>query len=126
MNKSIESRVHYLDALMGILMMFGVFYHLLSTAITLNILQAIVSKGSDWLIYYTNKGWISHLWFLWNLVFYFLFVYLIYKFNSKIIRNILNKIEEKILKFPLILILLFLPFSKIKLLKFLYNGKQIC
>ena len=183
-NKKINSRIHYLDALRGILMMLGVFYHsslvfsptsnwaihsddttlialylesiisffrmpaffiisgyfvlftilkygpdlfirvrlkrilipLFSTAVTLNIIQAVLVKGSDWQIYYLDQGWVTHLWFLWNLVFYFVFVYMIFNFFDKKKLNFLKKVELKLLKVPLILIMLILPFFSILLL----------
>jgi len=180
----LSERVHYLDALRGILMMLGVFYHsalvfspvsnwaihssdttvialylqdlisffrmpaffiisgyfvlftiikygpdlfirvrlkrilvpLFSTALTLNVIQSILVGGSDWQIYYFDNGWISHLWFLWNLVVYFLFVYIIFKFVSKKYLNSLKQIEAILLKLPIFLLMFILPAFSIALL----------
>jgi len=182
--KVLNERVYYLDAMRGILMMLGVFYHsalvfrpnttwaihsdnttqvafflteiissfrmeaffiisgyfvlftikkygpdifikvrikrilipLLTTALTLNVIQAFLAKGDDWLEYYLNGGWISHLWFLWNLIFYFSIVYIIYKFFKKKLYLILKIIDEKILKLPLLLVMFILPTFTIMLL----------
>lgn len=179
----INNRVHYLDAMRGVLMMLGVLFHsalvfsprnnwaihsentteiafflaefihlfrmpaffiisgyfalftirkyspdlfikvrlkrilipLFTTALTLNIAQAVLLKGSDWKIYYLDGGWISHLWFLWNLVFYFSLVFVMVKFFKKYFNFLLQKIDEILLRLPLFILFL-LPSLSIALL----------
>ncbi len=182
-NTVTANRVHYLDAMRGVLMLLGVFYHsalvfsrdrdwaiqstnvseiaywmgeilhlfrmpvffmisgyfvlftirkygpdsfikirlkrilipLISTALTFNVLQAYILHGADWGGYYFHRGWISHLWFLWNLIFYFTVVFIVYKFIetkkqwfSKLASSLLKRINihAVLFVFPIISIAL--------------------
>ncbi len=183
-SNNISNRVHYLDAMRGVLMMLGVLLHsalvfspqqtwlihsenttevasflvelihifrmpaffiisgyfalftirkygpdlfmkvrlkrilvpLFSTALTLNIAQAILLKGSDWQTFYLDGEWISHLWFLWNLVFYFIVIIIAFKFFNTFFNDILEKIDQILLKLPFLLIVFLLPSLSIALL----------
>jgi len=89
---------------------------LFSTTITLNILQAILVQGDNWINYYIQKGWISHLWFLWNLVFYFLLLFTTIVVFQEKLSSLCKKIESFILKYPVSLQILVFPFVSIVLL----------
>ncbi len=90
------------------------------TALTLNSLQAWVLTSSGWqtftLTTYLAKGqWVSHLWFLINLVFYFLVTFLLHQFGLKnfVIHQL--KISNKTIQ-PVILLCLALPIASIAIL----------
>jgi glucan biosynthesis protein C len=84
---------------------------LVVTALTLNSLQAylLVETGwmqFDWHRYLVEGEWVTHLWFLFNLVFYFLFyLLLIWLFQAKL-TALIEMIDSFLEKIPFSLILL--------------------
>ena len=95
-----------------------IFIPLITTALTLNVIQAILSFGRDWQNQYFNGEWIVHLWFLWNLLFYFVFIYIGFKFFENKVDSLINKISEMLLKFPDLLMISVLSLLSIVLYSF--------
>jgi len=95
---------------------------LIVTALTLNSLQAYLLTQSGWMEFelssYLLKGqWVTHLWFLFNLVIYFLFYLFIFTLFGSKLESFMKKIDLFLEKTPFTLILLFLlPFIIIALL----------
>jgi len=88
---------------------------LLVTAITLNSLQTYLLSKFNWLDFYLkeyflNGEWVSHLWFLINLVFYFIFAFILVKVFKNRVYRWLKYIDKIIYKVPFIIIMLLLPF----------------
>ena len=94
---------------------------LLSTAIILNSIQTAVLIESEWLntnwqSYLTKGGYISHLWFLTNLIIYFIAAFLISTlFPQQLagLGRVITVLEEKL---PLAAFLLLLPIASIAIL----------
>lgn len=89
---------------------------LLFTALTLNTVQIIVLTKTGWnnleiVDYLVTGGWVSHLWFLINLVVYFTIAFI----SALLFSNIINKLNLQINKvtrnLPFPIILLILPIS---------------
>jgi len=89
-----------------------IFIPLLVSTLTLNVLQALLAKGDGWYEYYTHGGWISHLWFLWNLVFYFILIYI----DLKFLKLKYTVVDLFLSKLNIYTIVLLLPFLSIALL----------
>jgi len=86
---------------------------LVITAITLNSLQAYILTQTGWmdfdmLTYISRGGWVTHLWFLINLVIYFFIAALLVLFFRERLFMVMNQIDTLLLKVPFGLILLFL------------------
>jgi glucan biosynthesis protein C len=99
---------------------------LITTALTLNSLQAWILTKTGWMdmtlfAYIKEGGWVTHLWFLINLIIYFLLASLLVSLFKKRFFNLLQQIDTLLLKIPFSLILLFLLPSTIIL--FLAIGK---
>ncbi len=83
------------------------------TALTLNSLQAYLLTKTGWIDfefsrYLLGGGWVTHLWFLFNIVFYFLFYALLFwLFRSKI-ESLIKKIDDFLDRIPFTLVLLLL------------------
>jgi len=80
------------------------------TALTLNSLQAYLLIQNGWmefeLLEYIKKGvWVSHLWFLINLVIYFFILYVCVKFFKPILKKIVTIIDMIFLKTHISIIL---------------------
>ncbi|MBN2783149.1 MAG: acyltransferase family protein [Campylobacterales bacterium] len=96
---------------------------LISTALTLNLLQTYLLVEHGYLDttvgeFIFNKTWQSHLWFLVNLIFYFLFAALLVKLFRKKVYRLLEKIDVILLKVPYIFIFFSLPLLNIFFVKF--------
>lgn len=89
---------------------------LVITGLTLNTLQAIILSNSGWRDFslvqqFLEGGWVSHLWFLINLVIYFSVAFLCALTISKQI-NWLNTIFTRLAsKIPFFVLLIILPLS---------------
>jgi glucan biosynthesis protein C len=89
---------------------------LIVTALTLNSLQAYILVQTGWmefdLVHYITKGgWITHLWFLLNLVLYFLFFALLFVLFRKKLEKLIVSIDRILDKVSFTYVLLFiLPF----------------
>jgi len=84
---------------------------LLMTALTLNSLQAYLLTQTGWMdfswhTYLVNGEWVTHLWFLFNLVFYFLFYLLLFVLFESKLEWLIKKIDAFLDKIPFTLILL--------------------
>lgn len=86
---------------------------LITTALTLNIIQAYVINGNNWSTYYFDKGWISHLWFLWNLIFYFFITYFCYRTIELKLKFFSNFTKKLVYKVNIFILLIFFPLSSI-------------
>jgi len=88
---------------------------LVVTAITLNSLQIFILNYTNWKSitiseYLLTGGWISHLWFLVNLLVYFTIAFLCSLFFSKFFRKVNDLINKLSKPISFIIILLTLPF----------------
>ncbi len=89
---------------------------LIITAITLNTLQTIILASTDWKNFYLPQyiiegEWVSHLWFLVNLVIYFLTAFicaLFFKRQISWLNSVANMLVSRI---PFFVLLLILPLS---------------
>jgi glucan biosynthesis protein C len=91
---------------------------LITTALTLNSLQAWILTKSGWMdmtlsAYLREGGWVTHLWFLINLLLYFILAALFVLLFKKKFFNLLRQIDTLLLKVPFAFILLFLLPSSI-------------
>jgi glucan biosynthesis protein C len=91
---------------------------IVSTVLTLNLLQSyllsIVNKVDFSIAHFFSSGeWVSHLWFLLNLIFYFCLVALLGLITSENFKENFQKKINYIVKIPLPLILLTLPLLSI-------------
>lgn len=91
------------------------------TAFTLNSLQAYLLTQNGWiefeLLEYIEKGgWVSHLWFLINLVIYFFILYLCVKFFKSILKKIVAMIDIVFLKTNISIILFFMSLLTVLLI----------
>ncbi|MFK5949582.1 MAG: acyltransferase family protein [Methylococcales bacterium] len=87
---------------------------LIITALTLNSIQTYILTKYGWIsfnleTYLTEGEWVSHLWFLNNLIIYFLFAYFFARFFSKSISSLNSLIERPVRKIPFISIIFILP-----------------
>lgn len=87
---------------------------LIITALTLNSLQTYLLSSNGWLEFnlsiYLEKGrYISHLWFLVNLVIYFSCAYLIATYFSNATAKLNNTITTIFTNYPFLLVLFFMP-----------------
>lgn len=94
---------------------------LLVTALTFNSVQAYFLNTSGFRIfnakdYFLDGGWVSHLWFLNNLIIYFSVAALLAWFLETPIRKLGNFIASIFTKIPLFLIVLFMPLTAIIIL----------
>lgn len=91
------------------------------TALILNSLQAYILIDNGWmefelLVYIQKGGWVSHLWFLINLVIYFLILYIGVKFFKFMLKKIVVMIELLFLKTNISIILFLLSFLTVLLI----------
>jgi len=94
---------------------------LIVTGITLNTLQVMILSNTKFYQFelwnYVSQGhWLSHLWFLVNLIVYFLIAATLSKFISSIIKIIGRKLQIVFLSMPIILITFFMPLLSIVIL----------
>lgn len=88
---------------------------LVVTALTLNSIQALLLVKTGWLqtsvaAYITHGGWVTHLWFLLNLVIYFILAALIVMLFKAHYFHTLERIDKILLKIPFsILLTIVLP-----------------
>ena len=87
---------------------------LVTTAITLNTIQILILnytgwKNIDFETYVLTGGWISHLWFLVNLIVYFSIAFLCAKYFSQQFSKINKLITRIFQKTPFYLIIFGLP-----------------
>lgn len=87
---------------------------LLVTAITLNSLQMLILTTTGWkqfdiYSYLLTGEWVSHLWFLINLIIYFLVMFIFSLFVNRIPSYTYTKANDILNKLPIFLILLILP-----------------
>lgn len=94
---------------------------LISTAVTLNVLQTVVLTKTGWLRFEVNSflaggEWVSHLWFLNNLIVYFSLVYLTARVIAK--RRSAATLErvDLSLRLPTELLILLLPLVSVAIL----------
>lgn len=71
--------------------------------------------------YLLEGGWVFHLWFLVNLIVYFLFAALLASFAARSMAKIGRQIGRWILAFPILIVLLLLPFMTIAI----YASKRV-
>jgi len=84
------------------------------TALTLNVIQAVFLTSTKFrsytfMTYFMDGGWVSHLWFLNNLIIYFFVAAIIAYFFSTQIKRLSKIICDTILYFPMICLFLSLP-----------------
>ncbi len=86
---------------------------LVSTALTLNVLQAFVLDCSGWAKFdalaFINGGWVSHLWFLIVLMAYFLIALTFYTIGREWLCALMDVVNKVVLLIPVVVILCFLP-----------------
>ncbi len=80
------------------------------TAVTLNSLQAYLLTKTGWMDfdlsrYLLGGGWVTHLWFLFNLVFYFLFYLLLFWLFRRHVESLIKKIDDFLDKIPFTVVL---------------------
>ncbi len=88
-----------------------IFIPLVVTALTLNSLQALLLTKNGWMHltlseYITQGEWVTHLWFLLNLIVYFLLAALFVALFHKRFFTLLESIDKILEKIPFSLILL--------------------
>ncbi len=96
----------------------------ISTALTLNVLQAVILDHYGWQpfklnAYFLQAGWVSHLWFLNNLIIYFICaagMFFIFNRLLPFLKEGIKKVIDFIFSLPMVIILLCLPFSQIIIL----------
>jgi glucan biosynthesis protein C len=91
------------------------------TILTINTLQIILLDYTGWydfnIKHYITEGiYISHLWFLTNIIIYFLFTAIVYKLFNKYLKKNWHIIEKCLHKLPLFTILFILPIFSIFIL----------
>lgn len=94
---------------------------LVVTALTINSLQALVLHLTGWqpvefTNYWLTSGWISHLWFLINLLVYFALAVFLYSFVNKLSKLIINWLSNLAVKLPMALVLLVAALSGVGVL----------
>ncbi|WP_404842696.1 acyltransferase family protein [Colwellia sp. Bg11-12] len=91
---------------------------LFTTVFTLNLLQFYLFSQSEFsLIRYLSSGeWVSHLWFLLNLLFYFILAAILIPNTQKDSYNLVNRIAKLICRTPTLILLLTLPFLSIAII----------
>lgn len=91
------------------------------TAVTLNSIQALVLNETGWKSYtlykyLTDGSWVTHLWFLVDLMVYFLLAYILLTLARKPVYIVGRVLSSLLLILPVALVLLALPFSNIAIL----------
>jgi len=94
---------------------------LMTIALTLNLLQAYILVGTGWKDYsistYISEGiWISHLWFLINLIVYTIISYIFIRYFKAQTKKILLFIIDKMNNISIYVVLFILPIISIALL----------
>ncbi|MET1256754.1 acyltransferase family protein [Aliikangiella maris] len=94
---------------------------LIATALTLNLLQVYILNTAGWsnidLSILINEGeWVSHLWFLINLLIYFIVLAVTLVVLPEKLKTSLKWLINKIFSMPLFIIILFLPIFSISVL----------
>lgn len=89
---------------------------LVVTALTLNSLQALVLHVTGWqpfdfATYWLTGGWISHLWFLINLIVYFALAVFLYSFAKRMTKSFLDALSSIAVKTPMPLVILIAAMS---------------
>lgn len=84
---------------------------LITTALTLNSIQALVLYQTGWQVfefsdYWLEGNWISHLWFLINLIVYFAIAVSLYSIFSTKLSSALNLLSTWLLKLPIAIVIL--------------------
>lgn len=100
---------------------------LLATALTLNTVQALLLDSTGWKAFdlgsYIGEGrWVSHLWFLENLLVYFAAVYAILTFAARPVRRIAQTVSRIALRMPMVGLLLLLPLISMLILALPWVG----
>jgi glucan biosynthesis protein C len=91
------------------------------TAITLNLLQALILEHFGWrqfnaASFISNGGWVSHLWFLINLVIYFIVFAVFYAMTHARLRAGFHNVVSVLNVLPMIVVILLLPFLSVAIL----------
>jgi glucans biosynthesis protein C len=87
---------------------------LLATALLLNSLQTLLLSATGWMQFelndYIDSGkWVSHLWFLNNLIFYFFATYLSVAYARNPIATLSSRLADLLVKLSPVVMLLLLP-----------------
>ncbi|EAQ98916.1 acyltransferase family protein [Congregibacter litoralis] len=87
---------------------------MVTTALTLNVLQFYVLSASGWSsdtweTFFLQGGWVSHLWFLANLTFYFFVTATVFSFVPKRVSSLANVFLDHAAKLSGLFFLLLLP-----------------
>ncbi len=93
---------------------------LVSTALTLNVLQAFILDYYGWskfnILTFVSGGWVSHLWFLIVLLIYFLVALIFYSIGREFLCKLFEPVNRIISKVPIVVVLLFLPLISLSFL----------
>jgi len=94
---------------------------LLSTAVLLNSVQALVLHSKGWLNlgikeYFLTGQWLSHLWFLNILILYFSFTAFLYFLSSTYLKELSKKINSKIASIDIYTLIFIFPFFSLALM----------